>query len=311
MFVFEKEQIIYDIGGLKVGGNLGENPTVLAGTIFYNGHKIVSDAKQGLFDKRSAEDLINQQDTMADLTGNPAIIQIFAESEIAMKKYIDFTTEISDAPFIIDSADASIRIAGLQHAEEIGLLDKAIYNSINVSITQDEIDTLIDMQHSCAIVLAFNPQDPSIAGRRAILDEGTGNLDEGLLKLSKRLGVTKPLVDTATTVMGAGAGSSASFTFVVKTIYGYPTGSGIHNAPSSWTWLRKLKKENKEAYKTCDIASNLIVQMLGADYVLYGPISNADRVFPVVAMADIFAAESARMEFGIEPSDSHPFRKLL
>ena len=41
MFVFEKEQYIYDVAGTKIGGNLGENPTVLMGTIFYSGHKIV------------------------------------------------------------------------------------------------------------------------------------------------------------------------------------------------------------------------------------------------------------------------------
>ena len=34
MFMFEKEQIIHNIGGVRVGGNLGETPTVLAGTIF-------------------------------------------------------------------------------------------------------------------------------------------------------------------------------------------------------------------------------------------------------------------------------------
>jgi tetrahydromethanopterin S-methyltransferase subunit H len=111
--------------------------------------------------------------------------------------------------------------------------------------------------------------------------------------------------------MGAGAGSAAAFTFVSKTIYGLPTGSGVHNAPASWAWLRKYKKVNREAFHTADVASNLIVQLLGADFVLYGPIENADRAFPVVAMGDTFAAESAYLEFGIEPGTNHPFKKLL
>jgi tetrahydromethanopterin S-methyltransferase subunit H len=111
--------------------------------------------------------------------------------------------------------------------------------------------------------------------------------------------------------MGAGAGSAVAFTFVSKTLYGLPTGCGIHNAPSSWPWLRKIKKQNKEAFKTADIASNLIVQSLGADFVLYGPIKNAPLVFPSVAMADVFAAESADREFGIEAGEDHPYRKLL
>ena len=68
---------------------------------------------------------------------------------------------------------------------------------------------------------------------------------------------------------------------------------------------------NKEAYKVCDVASNPIAQMLGANFLLYGPIKSAERVFPVVAMADVITAESMKLEFGVEPSNTHPYRKLL
>lgn len=311
MFVFEKEQVIYNIGGVKIGGSLGETPTVLAGTIFYGGHKIVDDVKQGRFDKEKATQLLVKQDEMSELTGNPALVQIFAESKEAMTTYLDFVSNLTSSPFIIDSTEAAVRIAGLKHAEEIGLLDQAIYNSINISASKEEISQLKEIQHECAIVLAFNPQDSTIAGRRVVLEKGAMELDKGLLDICKDVGVTKPLVDTAVTAMGAGAGSAASFTFVSKTIYGLPTGSGVHNAPASWPWLRKYKKINRETFTTADIASNLIVQMMGADFVLYGPIENAERVFPVVAMGDTFSAESAYLEFGIEPGSDHPFKKLL
>ncbi len=311
MFVFEKEQYIYDIAGVRVGGTPGENPTVLIGTIFYGGHKIVSDSTNGEFDRDAAEKLVNEQDIMSDTTGNPCMVQIVAESSKAMTKYMGFVSEITDAPILIDATDYKVRLAGLKFAEEIGLLDRVIYNSLNISATTEEINTLHEIQHECAIVLAFNPQDTSIAGKRQVLDTGVPPLKKGLLSIADDLGITKPLIDTATTAMGAGAGTSASFILISKTIYGHPTGSGVHNAPASWTWLRKLKKSNREAYVTCDIASNLIVQTMGADFILYGPISNASRVFPVVAMGDIFAAESAKTEFGIEPLEGHPFKKLL
>lgn len=311
MFVFEKEQVIHNVGGVRIGGTPGEIPTVLAGTIFYTGHDIVQDANKGLFDRKAAETLIKAQDEMADLTGNPALVQVFSESDEAVCRYIDFVTDITDAPFLIDSTVPDVRIAGLKHAEESGLLDKAIYNSINISASEREIDALREIKHECAIILAFNPHDSSIAGKRAVLERGVPGFDKGLLKLSEELGVTKPLIDTATTAMGAGAGTAAAFTFVAKAVYGLPTGSGVHNAPSSWSWLRKYKKVNPDAYRACDAASSLIVQMMGADFVLYGPISNARTVFPVAAMADVFAAESASVESGIEPSESHPFRRLL
>ena len=90
MFIYDTEQKIFDIAGLKIGGQPGEVPTVMAGTIFYAGHKIVKDDVKGIIDEKSAETLINKQDEMSDITGNPAIMQIFAESSEAMERYIEF-----------------------------------------------------------------------------------------------------------------------------------------------------------------------------------------------------------------------------
>src|SRR5659263_678204 len=33
---------------------------------------------------------------------------------------------------------------------------------------------------------------------------------------------------------------------------GHPTGSGIHNAPSSWNWLNQKKEKDPFLYKICD-----------------------------------------------------------
>lgn len=311
MFVFEKEQYVYNIGGIRIGGMPGEYPTALAGTIFYSGDKVVEDPELGKINRAGAEDLIVKQDEMSDITGNPALVQIYSSSHKAISTYIDFVSVVTDAPFLIGSTDPDVRITGLRYSEEVGLLDRVVYNSIGVSATQNELDALTEMQHEAAIILAFNPQDASIAGRRAILEVGVLSLEKGLLELAKDLGVTKPLIDTATTAIGAGAGTAASFTFVSKSLYGHPTGSGFHNAPSSWPWLKSYKKTDKEAYQICDVASNLIVQLMGGDFLLYGPIKNASRVFPVVAMGDVITAENVKMEFGVDPVEGHPFRTLL
>ena len=47
MFRFDKEQVVFDFAGVKMGGQPGEYPTVLAGTIFYGGHNIISDELTG------------------------------------------------------------------------------------------------------------------------------------------------------------------------------------------------------------------------------------------------------------------------
>ena len=311
MFVFEREQYIYDIAGIKIGGNLGDNPTVLIGTIFYAGHKVVEDFEKGTIDKNAAESLISQQEEASDLTGNPSAIQVCFQSKQAAERLIDFVSERTDVPLVIDSTEPDVRLFGLIYAEEIGVLDRVIYSSLNISVTAEEKATLKEISQECVILLAFNPENPSIAGRRQVLDEGAMTLDKGLLPLSNELGVTKPLIDSATTALGAGAGSAVAFTFVAKSVYGHPTGLGIHNAPSSWTWLRKYKKSNRDAFEMCDIGSNVVAQMMGADYILYGPIKNANKVFPLAAMTDILAAEYASIEFGIDTSEDHPYKKLL
>ena len=67
MLRFERDQKVYDIRGVKVGGQPGEYPTVLIGTIFYEGQKIVKDKNKGIFDRDAAEELIKRQEELSDL----------------------------------------------------------------------------------------------------------------------------------------------------------------------------------------------------------------------------------------------------
>jgi tetrahydromethanopterin S-methyltransferase subunit H len=60
-----------------------------------------------------------------------------------------------------------------------------------------------------------------------------------------------------------------------------------------------------------DIGTNLIAEIGGADYYLYGPIENATLVALAAAMIDIMVAENAE-ELGIKVMDpNHPIKKLI
>ena len=310
MFRFDKEQVVIDVAGVKVGGQPGEYPTVLAGTIFYGGHKIISDEKAGVFDKDAAEALIKTMEEMSDVTGNPLIVQTFGATADAIVKYLEFVGDICDAPFMIDSTSAEAKIAGAQYAHEAGLDERAIYNSINMASEQSELDAVKETDISSAIVLGFNPMEPGVEGKIGIWEDGGSALDKGLLEMSDECGITKPFMDVAITPLGQGAGPACRTSFAVKSKWGYPVGSGIHNVPSAWDWLRGYKKEHKEAWPVCDIGSNIVQQMAGGDFVLFGPIENAKIAFPACAMADIFIAEAAA-DIGTEAVEGHPIHKLL
>ncbi len=329
MFLFDREQSIFDIAGLKIGGQPGQQATVLCGTIFYAKHYLVEDADKGIFDKKAAEGVLKTQEEFSDLTGNPCIMQIFSESPEAMEKEIEFCTGVSDVPFLIDSTVAETKVAGLKYADEVGLTEKAVYNSINISCTDEEIEAIKNSRIEASIVLAFNPKDSKVAGKIDLLETGAGTVEKGLIYLARDLGITKPLCDAATLPIGAGAGSSIAAGFAVKSKFGVPVGLGIHNAPSAWTWLKAFRKEHAEkiadperpgktkwaglgadVFKICDVASNIMPIIAGHDFVLYGPIENASLAFPLVGMADMIVSEANTAEHEIEAVEPHPIVNL-
>ena len=65
---FRAEQQTFDIGGIAVGGCPGVVPTVLVGTIFYHGHKIVTDETRGEFQVDAAERSIRVQEDYSQRT---------------------------------------------------------------------------------------------------------------------------------------------------------------------------------------------------------------------------------------------------
>jgi len=310
MIRFDKEQVVIDVAGVKVGGQPGEYPTVLAGTIFYGGHNIISDEKAGVFDKDAAEERIKTMEEMQDVTGNPCVVQTFGATPEAIVKYLEFVGEVTDAPFMIDSTSAEAKVAGAKFVDETGLAERAIYNSINMSSEADELAAVAETDISASIVLGFNPMEAGVEGKINIWENDGSVLDKGLLEMAEECGITKPLMDVAITPLGQGAGPALRTSYAVKSKWGYPVGSGIHNVPSAWDWLRGYKKDHKEAWPVCDVGSNLIQQCVGGDFVLFGPIENARMAFPACGMADIFMAEAAK-DIGTEPVEEHPINKLL
>jgi tetrahydromethanopterin S-methyltransferase subunit H len=310
MFVFQKEQEIINIANVKIGGQPGEYPAVLAGTIFYNKHSIVEDPLKGIFNQTAAEKLINKQQLISDETGNPHMVHIYAQTSDAAQQYLDFTSELTDSPILIDSTESTVRMASAAYVSEVGLADKIIYNSLNMAVTEKEIDALCLSDIDSAIILGFNAADSSLNGRMELLENGGKVLPHGLLEIADRCGITKKLIDPSITPMGNGAGVALRMCITVKAKYGHPVGSGIHNAPSAWNWLRNRSKQNMLISKVCDIASTGLQQMAAGDFILFGPIENAEYTFPLAAMTDIMISESVA-DLNIEPVDWHPIWKLV
>ena len=78
-----------------------------------------------------------------------------------------------------------MRSHAAEYVSEIGLADKAIYNSINLSINAPEIEALALSDIDSSIILGFNAVDSSLQGRMELLENGAGLLEEGLLSIAE------------------------------------------------------------------------------------------------------------------------------
>jgi len=345
MFRFEKEQSVWDFNGTKIGGQPGEYPTVLAASIFYNKHEIVLDDKTGKIDKPKAEALWSRCQELSDLTGIPHFIQILAEYPEAFESYISWFDSIDKkTAFLMDSSVPKALAHACKYVTDVGLAHRAIYNSINGSILPDNIEALKNSDVDAAIVLAFNPADPSVPGREKVLVEGgVAGQAKGMIPIAEECGIKRPILDTAATPLGLGSGSAYREILACKAIHGYPTGGAYHNMTVAWTWLKRWKGTSKTpsvlaagykgkdllleqmshhylgglegikqaAWSAPDIGCNLVASTLGANLIMYGPIENVEPMITAQAYMDIVTLEAMR-PLGIDvKAETHPIFKLI
>ena len=244
MFKFRREQKIFEIGGVKVGGQPGELPTVLVGSIFHEGHKIVKDRTLGVFDEKRAERLINIQEEMSDRTGVPCMLDVVGETSKALIRCIEFVSEVTDSPFLINGPNTSVRVEAAKYAGEIGLNERAIYNSINYTLNEGEIEAIREAGLKAAIIQAFNPRNPRPDGMLQIL-KGTPQ-KEGLIAGALRAGIEKPLIFTPVLDVPS-IGFGARGIYLAKEEFGMPTGTAPIGVVGRWSRTKNLEERAKIA----------------------------------------------------------------
>lgn len=298
---FNTPQKIYEVGKVKIGGQPGELPTVLIGSIFWLGQKMVEDANQGIFDAKQAENLINKMDTLSDLTGVPFAFDIVGTTETAFGKYIDFVAKHSESPLMLDAMSPRTRMAAAELVKNMGLQDRCLYNSIYKGVRDAELEKLKESGIKMSIVLADNPSDNSLEGKMQVLDEALALADKG--------GITKPLIDTAIPAFEPTMGTAVRAIPEIKEKFGHPTGLGTGNVVTTMGWVKAhFEKQFRLGTRT---ATNAIMQTVGANWLMFGPVEQADYVFPAIAIVDAYIA-SAMGDLDIRPlNEQHPIYKIF
>jgi tetrahydromethanopterin S-methyltransferase subunit H len=300
-FKFNTKQNIYTVGKVKVGGQPGELPTFIIGSIFWLGQKMVQDANKGIFDAKVAEQIINTMQTQSDITGVQYGFDVVGTTEEAFGKYIDFVAKHCEAPIMLDAMSPKTRMTAATMAKKMGLSDRCFYNSVYKGVTDAELANLKDSGIKMSIVLADDPKDNSLEGKMKVIQEALALADKG--------GITKPLIDTAIPAFAPDMGTAVRTIPIMKEKYGHPVGLGSGNVVTTMGWVKA--NVAKEFRFGCRTATNAIMQTAGANWLMIGPAEQAEWVFPAVAVTDSYIA-SAAGDLGTRPlEETHPIYKMF
>ena len=298
MFNYGVEQKTYDIFGVKIGGVPGLAPTVMVGSMFYNRHNVVKDPTKGQFNTVEAEKQIRSAEEMTDKTGLPSMMDLVAENSEAARRYLGFVVDASKMPIMLDVVDEKDQVNVLQIAAEMGIMDRIIFNSLNPHTSDKVYAKITEVGCKSAILLLHSPKYLLSSNKDTLLDE--------IVPKAMQAGVEKILVDTVVLDIPT-LGLAVNAIQRIKDRYGYPSGCGAHNAISSWKNLNKKYKPN--AVTTAIGVTNALPIAAGADFVFYGPMMNAETVYPSIAMINAAYSQLA-MEQRKKLDKNHPRYKI-
>ena len=274
MLKFEKEQKAVEIGNVKIGGQPGENPIVLIGSVFYKNHKALLDEKTGKIDKSIVEQELNEFLTIIEETGMQAIIDVVGAYPKALLKQIEYIADVVDCPFLVDGLNDSIRIPAMEGLKEIGLLDRAILNSIDDNTSTENLDKLKYIGVKNAVLLAF--------GNRYIFPEQKLKLlNEKLIpNAQEKANIRNLLIDTAVLDLTSIC-INVETTRLVKRELGLATGFAPSNAVYGWEFVKKFGESSR-----CGAIASLMTYCAdaGSDFILFGGVKYAKCVVPSIAL---------------------------
>lgn len=271
MFEYNIEQKVASVGNVKIGGQPGENPIVMVGTIFYTKHAALLDEKKGEFDKKMLESELNEFVSIVEDTGMQAIVDVVGSYPDTLLKECLYIADLVDCPFLVDGLNDSSRIPTMEGLQEVGLLDRAILNSIDENTGDESLKRLKRAGVKNAVLLTFSNRAYNPINKIKLLKEV-------LLVKAEKAGIINVIVDTAVLDL-VSIGVNLESTRLIKKELGLPTGFAPANAIYGWDYVKKYGESAR-----CGAIASVMAYSSASDYILFGPVKFAKCVVPSMAL---------------------------
>lgn len=313
---YDVEQHVCEIDGLKIGGQPGQNPVVMCGSIFYDGHKIVSDAAEGIFDRGAAKELLDREKELCKQFGLRRLPDVVGNTGKALIQYVKFMLETIEGPMLVDSASVRTLMETFRYFKGSDAMKRLVYSPIDQNTKPEEFEFIKEAGIKNALMMVFSPQAVTpeqkfdlLLGKnwKEALEKGTDG--DALLAKAKAAGLENLLADVGVIDLHGTAWSGLAIEQINQKL-GLPTGCAPANALFSWQKNHKdsLQSEKQTTAAGASVYSSIVY--MGGNFVLYGPIRCAEWAYPACAVADSLMAYGNRLN-GIRPKDkSHPLYKL-
>jgi len=199
--------------------------------------------------------------------------QVVGSYPEALVKECEFIANNVEYPFLVDGLNDSSRVPAMQRLQEIGLLDRAILNSIDENTTDENLKRLKEIGVKNAVLLTF--------GNRYIFPKQKLKfLEETLIPKAKKANIDNCIVDTAVLDL-----PSISINFetsgLVKKELGLPTGFAPANAIYGWSFAKKYGENAR-----CGAIASIMTYCASApsDFILFGPLKFAKCIIPAISL---------------------------
>ena len=301
MLRYEAEQKVFQIGGIKVGGQPGENPPLLIGNMFQKGDTLLESRKERKFNRKEARARIREMERLSQETGLPGMVAMVANTPDEMKAYIDFFIGVTGMPFAIDIWMPKTRLVAARYVAELGLQDRLLYNSITPwdEDIERQVSELKELGIKHVVVQAFDMEDKGPNGRIKSL--------KWMLPLVEKGNFESILIDTAVMNLPFTAFSLIA-NRLVKQEFGLPVGCAPANG--TYMWRKSAGEVGRSRFPAVDAAIEAITAM-GSDFIFYGPMTGTSRVFSAVGAATALLATLSYTEGTPLPGGAHPLSRLF
>ncbi len=294
---------VVEIGGVRIGGDLGVNSVLLIGSMFFRGDKHVLDYEQGIIDKGKVKETIEKALEIAYDLDLQLGIDVIMETPKAVENILPQIAETPDELVIfLDSPSVETRVHAYRISHELGINWRSVANAIMPDMNDFELRSITEFKIPCAVVLAFDPRNPS----KTLMPKQKLELLKSII-LPKLLeyGISNILVDVVVLDVASIALAAKSISEIRYELK-VPVGCAPANV------LGQISKKNLGIEGAVGLHSGVIsmLRVFGADFIFYGPMKKIKYIAHAVAIVDSLLGYIARRE-GRQVSNRHPLHKYF